>query len=87
MQMKQTSSTAGETEAITITAAQLHNDESKTWNQDKKYKHTQTSGAAAGDEFTYSKTYGRWRCEKTISWNANGGTTDPTTTIIDEENR
>ena len=82
MQMKQTSSTAGETEAITITAAQLHNDESKTWNQDKKYKHTQTSGAAAGDEFTYSKTYGRWRCEKTISWNANGGTTDPTTTII-----
>jgi hypothetical protein len=60
MQMKQTSSTAGETEAITITAAQLHNDESKTWNQDVNYKYTQTSGAVAGDEFWYVESLGKW---------------------------
>lgn len=67
---------------VPITAAQLHNDESKTWNQDEKYKYTQTSGAVAGDIFTYSETYGRWRCERTITWDANGGTIEPTTTIV-----
>ena len=71
-----------EFQSIPITAAQLHNDESKTWNQDEKYKYTQTSGAAAGDIFTYSETYGRWRCERTITWDANGGTIEPTTTIV-----
>ena len=67
---------------IPITAAKLHNDESKTWNQDDKYKYTPTAGAVANDEFTYSETYGRWRCEKTVTWNANGGTIEPTTTIV-----
>ena len=67
---------------IPITSAQLHNDESKTWNQDVNYKYTQTSGAGAGDEFTYSETYGRWRCKRTITWDANGGTIEPTTTIV-----
>lgn len=67
---------------VPITAAQLHNDESKTWNQDDKYKYTPTAGAVANDVFTYSETYGRWRCERTITWEANGGTIEPTTTIV-----
>ena len=71
-----------EFQQIPITAAKLHNDESKTWNQDDKYKYTPTAGAVANDEFTYSETYGRWRCEKTVTWNANGGTIEPTTTIV-----
>ena len=71
-----------EFQQIPITAAKLHNDESKTWNQDDKYKYTPTAGAVAKDEFTYSETYGRWRCEKTVTWNANGGTIEPTTTIV-----
>lgn len=70
---------------IPVTAAQLHNDESKTWNQDEKYKYTQTDKAGAGDVFTYSETYGRWRCERTITWDANGGTIEPTTTIVGRE--
>lgn len=67
---------------IPITAAQLHNDESKTWNQDEKYKYTPTAGAVANDVFTYSETYGRWRCERTITWEANGGTIEPLPTIM-----
>lgn len=70
---------------IPVTSAQLHNDESKTWNQDEKYKYTQTDKAGAGDVFTYSETYGRWRCERTITWDANGGTIEPTTTIVGRE--
>lgn len=67
---------------VPITAAQLHNDESKTWNQDEEYKYTPTDKAEAGDVFTYSETYGRWRCERTITWEANGGTIEPLPTIV-----
>lgn len=78
----QSGSISGDWPEIPVTAAQLHNDESKTWNQDENYKYTQTSGAGAGDVFTYNETYGRWRCERTITWDANGGTIEPTTTIV-----
>ena len=71
-----------EFQQIPITAAKLHNDESKTWNQDDKYKYTPTAGAVANDEFTYSETYGRWRCEKTVTWNANGGECATSTTTV-----
>ena len=69
---------SGEWPKISVTSAQLHNDTTKN----PKYHYTQTSGAEAGDEFTYSETYGRWRCERTITWDANGGTIEPTTTIV-----
>lgn len=81
-QVEQGSSTNATYREITITAAQLHNDESKTWNQDDEYKYTPTAGAVAGDIFTYSETYGRWRCERTITWDANGGTIEPLPTIV-----
>lgn len=66
---------------IPITAAQLHNDERKNPN----YHYTQTDKVGAGDVFTYSETYGRWRCERTITWDANGGTIEPTTTVAGRE--
>lgn len=69
-------------DTITCNPAWLHNDESKTWNQDEKYKYTPTKGALANDVFTYSKTYGRWRCERTITWEANGGTIEPLPTVV-----
>lgn len=68
---------------IPITAAQLHNDESKPWNQDEKY--TPTAGAVAGDEFVYSQYYGKWlKNPKVITWDAttNGGTCETPQTVL-----
>ncbi len=65
------------------TPAQLHNDTTKNPN----YHYTQTSGAAAGDEFWYVKSLGKWvknepldivdadntdNTNKTLTINANG---------------
>lgn len=58
--------------------AQLHNDEGKN----PTYHYTQTAGSEANNTYTYDSELGRWRCLKTITWNANGGTIEPTTTIV-----
>ncbi|MEE1253444.1 MAG: InlB B-repeat-containing protein [Paludibacteraceae bacterium] len=42
---------------ITVTSAQLHNDETI---HSAPYNYTQTSGAAAGDEFWYVESLGKW---------------------------
>ena len=58
--------------------AQLHNDEGKN----PTYHYTQTAGSEAKNTYTYDSELGRWRCKRTITWNANGGTIEPTTTIV-----
>lgn len=62
---------------IAITPAQLHNG-----NEDS---YTPTDGAAANDQFIYNKNMEQWmKNPKTITWNANGGTTDATTMAYSE---
>lgn len=71
---------------VAVTAAQLHNDESKPWNQDEKY--TPTAGAVAGDEFVYSQYYGKWlKNPKVITWDAttNGGTCETPQTVLPQQ--
>ena len=56
------------TYSTTMLPAKLH-------NGDDSY--IATAGSAAGDQFVYSKNAEKWmKNPKTITWNANGGTTD-----------
>ena len=77
-QVIQGANTEGNYESISMISALLHNDEGKN----PTYHYTQTAGSGAGDTYTYDSELGRWRCEKTVTWNANGGTIEPTTTIV-----
>lgn len=65
-------------EPISMISALLHNDEGKN----PTYHYTQTAGSEAKNTYTYDSELGRWRCKRTITWNANGGTIEPTTTIV-----
>ena len=65
-------------EPISMISALLHNDEGKN----PTYHYTQTAGSEANNTYTYDTELGRWRCLKTITWDANGGTIEPTTTIV-----
>ncbi|MGN8688300.1 InlB B-repeat-containing protein [Atopobiaceae bacterium HCP3S3_F7] len=60
--------------AIPITSAKLHNGAKYTGTDDE---YTQTAGAAAGDEYHYSKTTDKWTTEQepvTVTFDANQGT-------------
>lgn len=61
---------------ISINPSRLH-------NADDSY--TATADAISGDQFIYSNTQGKWlKNPKTISWNANGGTTEANTMSYSE---
>ena len=75
------SASVGTVYETTFSAAQLHNDEEKN----PTYHYTQTAESKADDTYEYDKELGRWRCLKTITWDANGGTIEPTTTIVGRE--
>lgn len=63
-------------DAITVNPARLHN---------ANDSYTATLGAVVNDQFLYSKTQGEWlKNPKTISWNAQGGTTEATTMAYSE---
>lgn len=73
---------SGEWPEISVTSAQLHNDETRHSAPDN---YTQTSGAEAGDEFIYSEYYGKWlKNPKVITWDAttNGGTCETSQTVL-----
>ncbi|MBR1808478.1 MAG: InlB B-repeat-containing protein, partial [Paludibacteraceae bacterium] len=62
---------------VPITSAKLH-------NGDDSY--TATAGSVSGDQFIYSKTQEKWlKNPKTITWNANGGTTEASTMAYSQD--